>query len=299
MRIYELRAELHMALGDRDSAERDWRRAAQLDPTNVRSRLALGKLYGRQGLWADAIAHYREILLTEPRNADAVLGLAEAYEKIGRTVGAQNLLRAASETIDDRRIHERWARMAVEAGRPEDAEQALRRVADSAEGMAKRDALVSLAELYLKLNRPQDALHAAREALSIEKPAGAVTDTTYDAIALATDYEVRQVAAGLGSTLEALDGKSLAREEAFAAVEAARARLAEAQRLLSEVTPPDTRRALHARRLYAYALADEAALNALASVDLGLADRREAFTARLTEAQAEIERLSTAVRSGT
>jgi len=292
--LYDLRAQLRLATGDQDAAERDWRRAAQLDPANSRSRLSLAKLYGRRGLWSDAIACYREILLVEPRSADAVLGLAEAYQKIGRTVGAQNLLQAASADLDDRRVHERWARMALEAGRPQDAEHALRRIVAMTDGLARRDALISLAQLYLSLDRPQDALAAAREAVSIEKPTGAVSETTYDAIALATDYEVQQIGRSLQDTLTGLDARSLIREDAFTAIVATRARLAEAQELLSQIAAPESRRSAHARRLYAYALADEASLNALANVDLGLADQRTAFATRLAEAQSEIDRLAPA-----
>jgi tetratricopeptide (TPR) repeat protein len=292
--LYDLRAQLHLATGDQDAAERDWRRAAQLDPANSRSRLSLAKLYARRGLWGDAIAYYREILLVEPRNADAVLGLAEAYQKIGRTVGAQNLLQAASEDLDDRRVHERWARVAEEAGRPQDAEHALRRIVAMSEGTARRDALLALAQLYLSLSRPQDALAAAREAVSIGKPAGPVSEATYDSIALATDYEVQEIGRRLQGTLGGLDSRSLIREEAFAAIVTTRARLADAQELLSQIGAPEARRSAHARRLYAYALADEASLNALANVDLGLADQRTAFDARLAEARTEINRLSPA-----
>jgi len=292
--LYDLRAQLRLATGDENSAERDWRRAAQLDPANSRSRLALARLHGRRGLWNDAIGYYREILLVEPRNADAVLGLADAYQRIGRTVGAQNLLQAASEDLDDRRIHERWARVAQEAGRPQDAEHALRRIVAMSKGVARRDALIALAQLYLSLDRPQDALAAAREAVSLEKPTGAVSETTYDAIALATDYEVQEIARSLQETLTGLDARSLLREDAFAAVVTTRARLADAQELLSQIAAPDSRRSAHARRLYAYALADEASLNALANVDLGLADQRAAFSTRLAEAQTEISRLAPA-----
>jgi tetratricopeptide (TPR) repeat protein len=295
--LYDLRGQLSLATGDAEAAERDWRRAAQLDPTAARPRLQLGRLYARRGLWADAIAYYREILLTDPRNADAVLGLAEAYEKSGRRVGAQKLLQAASEAIDDRRIHERWARMAREAGRPEDAERALRRIAVSAQGAAKRDALLALAELYLAEDDPERALTAAREALAVERPAGEMSAETYDAIALATDHEVAQIGEGLGAVLAALEGGSLAREEAFSAATALRSRLTEAEGLLAEVGAPEARRSAQTQRAFAYALAAEAALNALVSVDLGLPDRREAFNARMAEARAEIARLSPATQA--
>jgi len=290
--LYDLRAQLHLAVGDEDAAERDWRRAAQLDPTNVRSRLALGRLYGRRGLWGDAIAPYREVLLIDPRNADAVLGLADAYQKIGRTVGAQNLLEAAAEALDDRRIDERWVRVALAAGRTGDAEQALRRMVASSQGAARRDALLSLAQLYLSTDRPTEALTVAREALAIEKPAGAVTEATYDVIALAADADVEEMGRSLRQTLDALDVNSLTREEAFSALDAMRRRLSETVTLLTETGAPESRRSAQATRLYAYALADEAALNALTSVDLGSADQRVACGKRLEEAAREIRRLT-------
>jgi len=134
--------------------------------------------------------------------------------------------------------------------------------------------------------------------LSLEEPSGEIGEATYDAIALATDYEVGQVGAELRETLNALDGKTLEREEAFAATQALRFRLADAERVLKDVGVPAARRNVHARRLFAYALAAEAALNALESIDLGLADRREAFAARLAEADVEIGQLATATPGG-
>jgi tetratricopeptide (TPR) repeat protein len=289
--VYDLRAQAEMARGRLDAAEGDWRRATQLDAGDVPSRLALARLLGAKGLWADAAALYREVLLIDPRSADAVLGLGEAYEKMGRKVGARGLMAAAAQSGTDRRVCERWARLALDAGELEEARTALERVVALSEGTAKRDAMVELVELYMRMDQPDAALRAAAEALAIEAPAGPVSLALYDAVALATDQEVLQVGERLERTLSALQARSLTREEVFAAVEAERSRLGQVQRTLTGLTPPPERRKAQAARLFGYALADEAALQALMCVDLGEADHREAFATRWDEARREIGRL--------
>ncbi|MGQ9733122.1 MAG: tetratricopeptide repeat protein [Candidatus Zipacnadales bacterium] len=289
--LYDLRAQYQLASGDELAAERDWQRAAALDPNHISSRLSLAQLHARHGLWPDAMNRYREVLLLNPWNVSAILGLSEAYDRMGRKVSAQELIEAASEVIDDRRLQERWVRMALDAGRPADAERALKRMAGSVAGVERSDLLVRLAELYLTTGQPENALAVAREALNTERPAGSLSKGTYDVLALATDYEVEQVIQRLTEAWHGLAEQTASREEIFASIEAHRARLAELEELLTGIAPPSERDRVHATRLYVYALVEEASLNLLVYVDVGSHERLSAFERRLDEARTELRRL--------
>lgn len=289
--LFDLRGQLSLALGDEEAAERDWRRSAQLDPDNPTPRIALGRIYRQRGLWPDAIRAYREVLLRDSRNVNAILGLSEALQRMGRAVGAKRLIEAAGEALDDPRIQQRWAQVALDSGRPDEAERALKQIAGNLDGPPKRDVIQRLAELYVSQGRYEEALAALGEAGTIGAP-GEVSREAYDLLAKATDNLVRLRISALGETLQQLDAAGISREEALAQTEATGAKLADIDALLQRVAVPESRTLEHSTRLYAYSLANEAAFNALAYVDLGLAGKRDDFAARWKAAQTEMAALS-------
>ena len=289
--LYDLRGQFHLALGDTPAAERDWRRAAELDPANAGARTALGRLYLQRGLWGDAIRIYREVLLRNSRNVDALLGLSDALGRMGRTVGSRRLIEAAGQAIDDPRIQQRWAQVALESGQPDEAESALKRIADRLDGSAKRDVMVRLAELYVAEGRYDEAVAVLQQAQAIGGAPQAATTETYDLLVEATDNLVRRRVSALEETLQQLDASSLSREEALARAERTRMQLTEIDRLVEQIAVPDSRKQRHATRMYAYSLVNEAAFNALAYIDLGLPGKRDAFAARWRTAQAEMAQL--------
>lgn len=289
--LFELRGQLSLALGDEEAAERDWRRAAQLDPANAASRIALGGLYRQRGLWPDAIRAYREVLLRDPRNVNAILGLSAALQGMGRTVGARLLIEAAGQALDDPRIQQRWAQVALESGRPEEAERALKQIADNLDGPPKRDVIHRLAELYVSQGRYEEALAALEEARAIGGASGHVSKDAYDLLVRATDNLVRLRLSALADTLQQLDAAKISREEALEQAEATRAKLAEMDELVQRVAAPESRTQGHASRLYAYSLANEATYNALAYIDLGVASKRDDFAARWAAARTEMAQL--------
>ena len=296
--LLDLRAQFNLMLGRTAAAERDWRRAAALDPGAVTPRLSLARTYMNGALWADAMELYREVLARHPRDVDAILGLVDAMRRGGRKVGARKLLEAAGPTIDDPRIQERWAQLALELGRPEEAERALLLMADSAEGLAKRDALNRLVELYLSLDRLVDALAASRQALALESTSGAATEATYDLLVRSADLDVMATCGSMAEILEALDSGKMSREEAFARTQKARLVVLAAEEFITGVPAPESRSAANANRLYGYSLASEAALNAVAYIDLGAAKRREAYSTTLEAAGAELERAAAMAPQG-
>ncbi len=289
--VLDLRAELHLMQGNDAAAERDWLRAAQLEPTAISPRLALARLHSHRALWPDAVALYREVLLFAPRNVDAILGLANALQHSGRTVGARRLIEAAAETIGDRRIQEQWARMALEAGHPEDAEKALRLIVDGLQGIAKTDALNRLASLYAKSGRLDEALAAVRESLTIERAAGKTTNATYDLMADVADQTVTKITAGIGATLAELGNGALHREHALAETARVRERLTDVESLVQGIDAPADRGAANAGRLYAYSLAGEAVVSALTYVDVGGDSRRATYLRALKSTQKELRRV--------
>jgi tetratricopeptide (TPR) repeat protein len=296
--LYDLRGQLHQALGDEQAAERDWRRAADLDAANAAPRIALARLHLQRGLWPDAIRTYREVLLRHPRHVDAILGLSEALRRMGRTVGAQRLIEAAGQTIRDPRVQQRWAQVALESGRPDEAERALKQIAANLTGAAKREVIQRLAELYVGQGRYQEALAALEEARAIGGSAGQLGEQAYDLLAEATDNLIRLRISDLVETLQQLDAAKLSREEALQRAEATRAQLGQIDQLVAGVTVPKSREPLHASRLYAYSLASEAAFNALAYIDLGLASKRDDFANRWRAAQTEMALLRRAQSAG-
>ena len=290
--LFEARARVNLALGNADDAERDWRRAASLDPASMAPRLSLGSLYLQRALWPEAIKVYREVLLYQPRNVEATLGLVDALQKSGRTVGARKLLEAAAAAISDQRLQERWAQVAAESGRPTEAERALNQVAGRLTGRAKRDVLRKLAALYLSQGRMSEAFPVLREALALEDAAGGITEETYDLAVRPADRLVEQALGGVRRAVRDLDEGASYREDAFEAVQASRQELAGLERFVSEIKAPETRRVAHAARAYAYSLVNEAAVNALTYVDIGLKANREVFFSAQSAARSEMDRLA-------
>ncbi len=63
-------------------------KALKLEPLLTRPRHNLAATYQRQKKLDKAIAEWQEILHIDPRDADALLGLGEAYEKLGECIKA-------------------------------------------------------------------------------------------------------------------------------------------------------------------------------------------------------------------
>lgn len=96
-------AQKHMAKGNHAKAVREFERAFELDPTDVRVLLKVGEakqkagdgagatetyyqvaaLHGQNGFLLKAAAVYKRILTLDPRNVDVHLRLAEVYHQLG------------------------------------------------------------------------------------------------------------------------------------------------------------------------------------------------------------------------
>lgn len=116
--------------GEFDLADREYRRAAELDREWALPLINLGNIAARQSEWQGAANHYRDALLRRPDHAEAMNNLAWVLTRDGRP--AEALL---------------WAQQAV---------------ATAAEDPRCWD---TLAEVYLALSRPADAREAAAQGL--------------------------------------------------------------------------------------------------------------------------------------
>ncbi len=73
-------------------------RCARLRPGDVRPIVLLGEILTYQGRFREAVARYDRALRLEPRNAAALAGKADAYEKCGERDRARAVLRPAVES---------------------------------------------------------------------------------------------------------------------------------------------------------------------------------------------------------
>jgi tetratricopeptide (TPR) repeat protein len=75
-------------MGDVREGEQAIERAANLEPTNFRRRVSLGRLYEEAGRTDQAIECYQEALARFPNHTRTLRRLAEAYESTGDTESA-------------------------------------------------------------------------------------------------------------------------------------------------------------------------------------------------------------------
>jgi Tfp pilus assembly protein PilF len=76
------------ARGDARLTTTELEKTLKLEPLLIRPHHYLAAIYKRQGKLDMAIAEWREILSSDPRDADALLSLGEAYEKLGECIKA-------------------------------------------------------------------------------------------------------------------------------------------------------------------------------------------------------------------
>ncbi len=121
-RMLEAQIEEHRNLGVAfyrtdmlDEALREFRRVAELRPSEGSAPFYLGLIAARQRQWAEAADHFRQALdRSGPRSA-LLHNLGVALEHLGRLDQAETVLaEAASRSPDDARIHTSWGILALE-----------------------------------------------------------------------------------------------------------------------------------------------------------------------------------------
>ncbi|HZR22907.1 MAG TPA: tetratricopeptide repeat protein [Vicinamibacterales bacterium] len=177
-------ARAYEAIGKPEPAYREYSNAAALDPADVQSRLAAGRLLFDAHMYQEAQIRAEQVLDREPKNEQAIVLLARAYGAItlarGDQRGAEAVLRGAVAQVPSSvEAHVALADFLILNQRMADAERELLTTvqAHPTDELANR----SLASFYVTTNRP-----AAAEPYL--KAAAAVKDQRYQSSLALADY---------------------------------------------------------------------------------------------------------------
>jgi len=170
--VFEARAEVRRALGNRAAAIADLEKTLTLDANRPRARLALARLLEEEGRPGDASEQYRVLLEHSPDHPEALCGLGACSEALGDAESAQEAYeRAIAATPEYAPPYLALGRSLAARGRTDEAIANLRkaraRATDDPETLA--EASCELAEIHLRLGEPANALEIA-EALIARDP---------------------------------------------------------------------------------------------------------------------------------
>lgn len=134
-RVLESRIEEHRNLGVAfyrsgmlEEARREFRRVAELRPSEGSAPLHLGLIAARQGTWEEAADLFRQAIDKSGPRPALLLNLAVALERLGKLEEGETILaEAASRAGDDPVIQTGWGVLALERGEPLVAKQRLHR----------------------------------------------------------------------------------------------------------------------------------------------------------------------------
>ncbi|MGQ0702510.1 MAG: DUF4388 domain-containing protein [Gemmatimonadales bacterium] len=134
-RVLESRIEEHRNLGVAfyrssmlEEARREFRRVAELRPSEGTAPFHLGLIAARQGNWDDAADLFRQAIDRSGPRPSLLLNYAVALESQGRLDQAEvTMAEAASRAGDDPGIQTSWGILALERGEPLVARQRLQR----------------------------------------------------------------------------------------------------------------------------------------------------------------------------
>ncbi|HLB54654.1 MAG TPA: DUF4388 domain-containing protein [Gemmatimonadales bacterium] len=137
-RLLDNRIEEHRNLGVAfyrsgmlEEARREFRRVAELRPSEGAAPFHLGLIAARQGAWEDAADLFRQAIDRSGPRPALLLDLALALEHLGRLDQAEAIMaEAASRAGDDSAIQTGWGVLALERGEPLVAKQRLHRARD-------------------------------------------------------------------------------------------------------------------------------------------------------------------------
>jgi serine/threonine protein kinase/tetratricopeptide (TPR) repeat protein len=158
-----------------DEARRALREAESLNPDSARVRLAGGSLNQAEGQDQKALEDYRRVLELEPRNVDAFLRIASAYDKFEMPDKAIEAYKKAIE-LDPGYFepYEELGLLYYYRGRYPEAAEQFHKAIEKAPGVV--DAHTSLGGVLCDLGRYDEAEQALLASLKIRETAPALND---------------------------------------------------------------------------------------------------------------------------
>ncbi len=137
-RANDVRVQEHQNLGIAfyktgmlDEAQREFRRVADLRPTEPHASFFLGLIALKQARWQEAVDSLQEAIERGARRASSYHNLAFAFEQLGRLAEAEAAYaEAASRARDDARVMIGWGVTALKRNDPEVALGRLQRAAE-------------------------------------------------------------------------------------------------------------------------------------------------------------------------
>lgn len=152
--------------GKRDLAENYLSVAKALKPRDEKNLLSEASQLINNNQFIEAIEKYRNVLLNNPVQAKALLGIGFAYEKLGREVEAMNYYKMALENDPD--LMEAWLNMGNLLWRWGNKEEAIRAFRIATEKRPeKAEAWNNLGAAYAEIGNKQEALKAFEKAFQL------------------------------------------------------------------------------------------------------------------------------------
>jgi serine/threonine-protein kinase len=189
-----------------DRAREACLRAERIDSSLSEVQLTMGRVATESGDSEGAVAAFRKVLVRNPADVDALLGLADAYLLAGKGAEAQDAARRALAASPSYwAVHNKLGVVLVSEGRGEDAIAAFRRAVDLAPGNAR--GLVNLGSALILAGRLEESAGILRRSLAVEPTAvglsalGTVEFYRGRFDEAATDYEKAVVLSPQFSTL--------------------------------------------------------------------------------------------------
>jgi tetratricopeptide (TPR) repeat protein len=154
-------------LGSPDQAEAEWREALLRAPNHWLILNNLGLACARKKRYDEAIEDFQRSIRLRPNYADSHMNLGRTYAETGAVEKAEAQLRAAVALAPLYvQARNELAKFYFDAGRFVEAEQQFR---SSVTSGGTTQAWNSLGEIYSRWNRRQDAEHAFRQAVALDR----------------------------------------------------------------------------------------------------------------------------------
>ncbi len=151
--------------GNAEAAEREWRKALALDPSDATTWNYLGGVYAQRKQYSSAVAYLQQAIKLDPAYADAHLNLGAAYAEMGLMKPAEMQFQAAVAlsplNVQARNV---LGKLYFDLGRLREAEEQFRQSTEIESNVAAYD---HLGYIYLRRGNRERAERAFKAALMV------------------------------------------------------------------------------------------------------------------------------------